>query len=271
MEDAGRAEVEPHAEDRLCVGWFVDNELPWHTPNLLEAPPESALKGEWVALLQGRHESLAACSQVWQRPFRDWSDTARLTMAEVPPAGPGRADYEALVRHYAEAYFAEIKDVLRRFAPKHLYLGCRFVRNAPAREIVAAAGRHCDVVTVNCYAWEPTREQFGAWHRDCGRPILIGEHHVSLDSPRQLPPLWEAFSPAERERYYANFVETWARQPYSLGCHYFQHADQPATGRGDGENQTVGFVDITDQPHPDLDRALRASLPRVYDWHAASA
>jgi hypothetical protein len=182
-----------------------------------------------------------------------------------------RDDEQALVRHFAEAYFSTVCEILRRHAPHHLYLGCRFVRNAPARQIVAAAGRYCDVVTVNCYAWEPTREQFGAWYRDCGRPILIGEHHVSLESPRQLPPLWEAFRPEQRERYYANFVETWARQPYSLGCHYFQHADQPLTGRGDGENQTIGLVDITDQPHPDLDRALRASLPLIYEWHAASA
>lgn len=271
FEQAVKVEVAPYAGDPLCVGWFVDNELPWHNPQLLDAPPESALKREWVAMLQGRYESLADFNRVWRRDFDEWSEAARIRQADVPPEGAMRDDEQALVRHFAEVYFSTVREVLRRHAPHHLYLGCRFVRNAPARQIVAAAGRYCDVVTVNCYAWEPTREQFGAWYRDCGRPILIGEHHVSLESPRQLPPLWEAFPPEQRERYYANFVETWARQPYALGCHYFQHADQPPTGRGDGENQTIGLVDITDQPHPDLDRALRASLPHIYEWHAASA
>jgi hypothetical protein len=271
FEKAVKTEVAPHAEDPLCVGWFVDNELPWHHPQLLDAPAESALKREWVAMLQGRYQSLADFNRFWGRNYSEWSEAARIRQADVPPEGAMRDDEQALVRHYAEGYFSTVCEILRRHAPHHLYLGCRFVRNAPARQIVAAAGRYCDVVTVNCYAWEPTREQFGAWYRDCGRPILIGEHHVSLESPRQLPPLWEAFRPEQRERYYANFVETWARQPYSLGCHYFQHADQPLTGRGDGENQTIGLVDITDQPHPDLDRALRASLPHIYEWHAASA
>ena len=68
-------------------------------------------------------------------------------------------------------------------------------------------------------------------------------------------------------RFARNFVEVWARRPYSLGCHYFQLIDQPLTGRGDGENRTIGWLDITDQPYEDLVRAARAVLPRIYEWH----
>ncbi len=56
--------------------------------------------------------------------------------------------------------------------------------------------------------------------------------------------------------------------PFSLGSHWYQFVDQPLTGRGtNGENQVVGLVDITDQPHPELLRALEYVSRRIYDWH----
>ena len=173
--------------------------------------------------------------------------------------------------HYAEVYFRTVRDTLKRHDPNHLYLGCRFVRRMPAPAICAAAGRYSDVVTVNCYDLLPRPEEFSAWHAATGRPIQIGEHHLPLRSERQLPPLYPAFTAEEREQCYEAFVRTWAEQPYSLGCHWFQHADQNATGRPcDGENQTVGFVDITDQPHPELIAAAMRATRAMYDWHQNS-
>ena len=37
-----------------------------------------------------------------------------------------------------------------------------------------------------------------------------------------------------------------------IGTHWFQWLDQPATGRNDGENYNIGFVDVTDQPYAEL-------------------
>ena len=42
--------------------------------------------------------------------------------------------------------------------------------------------------------------------------------------------------------------------PELVGTHYFQWADQPSTGRFDGENYNIGLVDVTDRPYPDLVR-----------------
>jgi agarase len=144
------------------------------------------------------------------------------------------------------------------------------VRLPPADGIIAAAGRHVDVLSVNCYARSPDPQAFSEWHRvSGGRPILIGEFHFPLASARQLPPLWEAFPEAEREGMFATFVEGWARQPWSIGCHWYQHADQPVLGRHlDGENQTVGLVDLTDTPYEHLVRAIGKASAGMYAWHA---
>ena len=42
-----------------------------------------------------------------------------------------------------------------------------------------------------------------------------------------------------------------------MGTHWFQYADQPATGRGDGENYQIGFVDVCDTPYPEIVKACR--------------
>jgi hypothetical protein len=256
-----------HRNDPWLIGYFVDNELPWHHPGLLNADANTAIKRAWVQFVQDELEDLEEARSIWGTNIKSWADLGSVTEEDCdkgPKAIHLRKAFEA---HYADQYFRMISAILKKHDPNHLYLGCRFVRNAPDAAIVEAAGRYCDAVTVNCYSWEPEEKQFGNWYTMCGRPILIGEHHVTLESPRQVPPPWKVFNAEERERYYKNFVEVWARRPYSLGCHYFQLIDQPLTGRFDGENRTIGWLDITDQPHEDLVRAATATLPNIYEWH----
>jgi hypothetical protein len=171
---------------------------------------------------------------------------------------------------YAEKYFSTISRLLKKHDPNHLYLGCRFVRMPPHESIVRMAGRYVDVLSVNCYALWPDRDAFTNWHKmSGGRPILLGEHHLAQWGPRQLPALYRCFTPAERHRYYQKFVREWARLPFSVGCHWFQYTDQPLTGRAsNGENQIIGFVDITDQPHQELVKAAHAATSKIYRQHA---
>lgn len=250
------------------LGYFVDNEAPWRDMRLLDIAPDAPLREAWLALARSRHETVADFNRAQGTRCADWEAVRRLRTSEMAPGGSLLADLEA---RYAEQYFATVARHLRRHAPDHLYLGCRFVRLPPADGIIAAAGRHVDVLSVNCYARSPDPQAFSEWHRvSGGRPILIGEFHFPLASPRQLPPLWEAFPETEREGMFTTFVEGWARQPWSVGCHWYQHADQPVLGRHvDGENQTVGFVDLTDTPYDHLVRAARVAASGMYAWHAA--
>ena len=45
--------------------------------------------------------------------------------------------------------------------------------------------------------------------------------------------------------------------PNFVGAHWFQWADQPVTGRPDGENFGVGLVTLVDRPVQALNDALR--------------
>jgi hypothetical protein len=253
-------------DDPWLVGYFVDNEGPWRNLRLLDFPATAPLRKVWRDHARERYVTIAAFNASWGTAFTEWSEVEGLKAAQVPASGEARDAMTAFEAVYADRYAATVKRLLRRHAPNHLYLGCRFVRNAPDAAIVAAIGRHVDVLSVNCYSRVPEPGQFGEWHRmSGGKPILIGEFHTPLESPRQLPPPYQAFPEAEREAIFGEFIDTWIRQPWSVGCHWYQHADQPPTGRHtDGENQTVGLVDITDTPHEHMVRAFRAAAERIY-------
>jgi hypothetical protein len=44
--------------------------------------------------------------------------------------------------------------------------------------------------------------------------------------------------------------------------------DQPATGRNDGENYNIGFVDVTDRPYTELITAAKETFRRILSVHS---
>ena len=64
------------------------------------------------------------------------------------------------------------------------------------------------------------------------------------------PGLVQTASQAERGVAYSYYVEHAAEHPAIVGAHWYQWIDQPATGRRDGENYNIGWIDVTDRPYP---------------------
>jgi agarase len=263
------SEAAEFRDNPLLLGYFVDNESGWGHLDLLNRLPKDAyLRREWGKYLQSVYGDVGHFAAATGKDFASWEAVYNASDEKGLP----QRDVQILEEMYARKYFEVITKTLKKYDPNHLYLGCRFTRALKPEHLLKVAGEYCDVVTVNVYAYEPEREQMNAWYRLTGRPILIGEHHVALDSDRQLPLRWQVFSSAERYEYYTNYVRTWAEMPYSLGCHWYQWADQNLTGRAsNGENQIVGFVDITDQPYDNLVQAVRDVSEKVYTWHAGTS
>lgn len=56
---------------------------------------------------------------------------------------------------------------------------------------------------------------------------------------------------------------------FSLGCHWYQFVDQQLTGRvGNGECQTVGLIDVTDQPYKHMIQVINQASLKMYEWHS---
>ena len=167
---------------------------------------------------------------------------------------------EPRMKDVAERYFSTVRKVLREELPNHLYLGCRIAWGREA--IYEASARHCDVVSVNIYSREPSRDLPPAAE---DKPMIVGEFHFgALDRGLFHTGLVATRDQAERAACYRAFVNACLDHPRFVGTHWFQWRDQPLTGRFDGENYQIGFVTVTDVPYPELVEAARDVAAGMY-------
>ena len=97
------------------------------------------------------------------------------------------------------------------------------------------------------------------------RPMIVGEFHFgALDRGMLHTGLVFTTSQQERASCYRKYVECALRHPRYIGTHWFQWQDQPVTGRFDGENYQIGFLDVCDQPYPELVEAARKVGAEMY-------
>jgi hypothetical protein len=253
------------AGDPSCLGYFVHNELAWGDDTSLAlatliSPASQAAKVVFVEDLKVTYETIEELNKVWGTHYESWD--ALLQSQKAPDKEKARLDLEEFYTKTAETYFSTIRRELKRIAPEQLYLGCRFawVNDRAAR----AATKFCDVVSYNRYTYsvEDTKLPGGI-----DMPVIIGEFHFgALDRGMFHTGLRKTDNQRDRAGKYADYVQSALRNPYLVGTHWFQYLDQPTTGRGDGENYQIGFVDICDRPYPEIVQAARDIGNAMYEY-----
>ncbi len=252
------------AGDPWCIGYFVHNELAWGDDTSLSiatliSPADQPAKIVFVEDLKAKYETIEELNQVWGTNHASWE--ALLQSQKAPDKVKAGPDLEEFYTKTAETYFSTIRRELKRTAPEQLYLGCRFawVNDRAAR----AATKFCDVVSYNRYTYsvQDTKLPDGI-----DMPVIIGEFHFgALDRGMFHTGLRRAENQKDRAEKYAAYVRGALRHPSIIGTHWFQYLDQPTTGRGDGENYQIGFVDICDKPYPEIVQAAREIGNSMYE------
>ncbi len=288
----------PRATEPGLIGWFTDNELRWG-PDwrsgdelltfFLNGEAGTAGRAAAVAMLRERHGDIDGFNAVWNLAAPSWDELGRVAApfqgapapaqtAEVerkrngadPKRAAVMADCEAFVVMLADRYFATTGEAVRAADPNHLVLGPRFAC-PPATKVIAAAGRHLDVIGFNCYEADPVRsiDAFAAARRPC----LIGEFSFRGDDsglPNTSGGGLRVATQEDRAKSFERYVTAGLRKPTLVGYHWFEHADQPAEGRFDGENSNYGTVTINDEVYGQLTRAMTALNARAEEIHATS-
>lgn len=264
--DKGTAQfIKDTVDDPWCIGYFVDNEMPWGGEDTLAlytlgSPATQAAKKRLATWLQERHGfDIATLNTAWGTSWADWDAFAADTKAK-PSGEMAKKDLYDFTALAAETYFREVRDAIRRIAPKKLYLGCRCVGGG--RNLIAAAARFNDVISYNRYC---------ASVRDItlpegiDAPVMIGEFHFGgLDRGQFWGGLFSAEDQADRAAKFTAYVKSALENPQIVGVHWFQYGDEATTGRIDGENAQCGFVDVCDTPYVETVEAARASADVMY-------
>lgn len=292
----------PRRDDEAVVGWFTDNELCWG-PDwrgndelltiFLSLPLSSAGRVAALNWLRERHPDFQKFNAAWRAPAASWDAFALLAHVASPyrrkppylrsareedaanRADPRRAafaaDCDAFAALVAERYFALTYSAVKAVDPRHLLLGCRFAY-LPSPGVIDAAARHTDIISFNCYDLDASEaiDSYAA----TGKPCLIGEFSFrgadsGLPNTNGAGPLVP--TQAERAACFRRYVIGALRKPALVGYHWFEHADQPAEGRFDGENSNFGTVTITDDVYAELTQTMSAVNAEAEDRHAAAS
>lgn len=264
--DKGAAQfLKGTTDDPWCIGYFVDNEMPWGGEETLAvyalaSPAAQAAKQRLAAWLQERHGAdIAGVNAAWGTAWADWAAFAADQQAK-PATGTAQKDLYDFTALAAETYFRAVRDAIRRIAPQKLYLGCRCVGGG--RNLVAAAVQYNDVLSYNRYC-ASVRDI--ALPEGLDAPVMIGEFHFGgLDRGQFWGGLFSAESQEDRAAKFTAYVRSALDNPQIVGVHWFQYGDEATTGRIDGENAQCGFVDTCDTPYVETVRAARASGEGMY-------
>jgi len=252
-----------------CIGYFVDNELSWGSRyglafGALSLDASSPAKRAFVDQLQKQYASISEFNRAWNSNFFDWRQLLENSFRPDMELTEGmREDMRTFVQTLARRYFQTVRDALKKYDPKHLYLGSRFAGYTP--ESVAACAEFCDVLSFNIYqpSVDPAEWRF---LNDLGKPVIIGEFHMgATDRGMFHPGLVSTPDQAARAAGFITYVRSVLDNPVFVGCHYFEYTDEPLTGRAlDGENYSIGFTTVVDSPYPEMVEAAKAVGAEMY-------
>ena len=250
------------------------------------APGKVALQ----AFLEDRHRGdLAAFNSTWNTDLASFGDVQSADPESRPWASVGepwlgtgaqQADRAGFRCRVADEYHAVAAEALAAHAPGLLNLGSRILAGNVSADVVEVAARHTDVVSINAFdvsaecldlfdafVWTGaiTPEPLFADIRAVAAadaPILLSSfsYRAGVDGLNDFPPtLVFDILPTQQDRAerYEAYMRAALEIPQVVGAHWFQHADQPAGGRFDGENSNFGIVDIDDEPYEPLVDRMR--------------
>lgn len=225
----------PNRDDHEILGYFIDNELAWEARR-------GGPAGEWGLFDNACAKPVGNTARVAVDKFLA---ERGLKVGDFIPV-PVRMEFVELV---AEKYFETTTAAIRRHDPNHLILGCRFAGTVYPDEVFRAAGKYCDIVSINGYAIPiPDRNEMLLSYRDryypiaetllkigevAGRPIMLTEWSFpAFDSGLPcLRGVGKRFDTQE-ERAWASalYARSVLACPYVIGYDYFMWVDMPAKG-----------------------------------------
>lgn len=230
--------------DPFNLGFFVDNEIRWgnstHAARCVAAAPETqAAKKQMRKFLHKRYGHPVEPSEATEQDLKDFN-------IEI-----------------IDTYYRVIRESFDKLAPGVLYMGCRFAGfTFPNEEVVRIGAKYCDVISHNQYRYTIDTYRLP---EGVDKPVVVGEWHLgACDRGLFYHSLIECRDQEERAFFYEKYAVSAMKHPNIVGIHWHQFMDQATTGRFDGENMQVGFLDCCDTPYPETIAASRRAGYNMY-------
>lgn len=233
-----------------CIGAFVDNELPWQdrtgetARGVLSCPENQPAKKAFLNMLRFKYKTIQNLNNTWDASYPDWNGFLKEQNFQ-PLSDKALPDFIVFEREYYKRYFSVCRNAIKKISPDILYLGCRFAWHND--NLINIASKYCDVISFNLYREEISKFRLPQGSQD--KPVIAGEFQFgNLDRGVFGGGLGPCDTLKDRVISFRRYINSALFNPIIIGAHWFQWFDQPATGVSNGENFSVGFLDICDTP-----------------------
>ena len=248
-DSVAKAEISNLKNDPNLFGYFSDNELPFGVKNL-----------EGYLTLNNPNDPGRLAAEKWLKEKAVSIES--ITDKE-------RNEFAGFV---AEKYFKTVSEAIRKADPNHLYLGSRLHGGAKfVPEIMKAAGKFCDVVSINYYGvWTPVAEHMSNWGKWANKPFIITEFYTkAMDSglANTTGAGYTVHTQKDRGMAYQDFCLALLESKNCVGWHYFKYQDNDPTAKGvDPSNidSNKGIVNNDYKFYDDLVDGMKQLNRQVY-------
>ncbi|MBF0480750.1 MAG: hypothetical protein HQK81_01740 [Desulfovibrionaceae bacterium] len=284
--EAAAALTAPYKDDPRVLGYFTDNEVGWWNAPLFAYYLADSWPGYTKKVLLdllrdrygGRFDKLLL-DFVPGEGIASFTDLRRTGASlKLRPGGRGVKTIDAFLALCARRYYQLVHDALRASAPGKLILGDRLPLYYHQDAVLAMRGL-VDAISTNYNVDDEdgwvAPYYFEGLEKLTGLPALITEFFFAANENRSGNAnnghLMHVATQRARAAGAAAAIENFAGFPNVVGAHWFQFADEPTGGRGDGEDFNMGLVDIDDRPYEELTEAFARVNPALEGVHAKAA
>lgn len=267
-----------YKEEKNLIGYCIDNELRWGIDwrsyksivfDYLNFDEEAAGKKAVIDFLKVYYDNdIRQLNHDWFKSFKSWDQAYKDTNYTINTHSGKKAESE-LLYFIADVYYKKAREIILKHDPNHMIIGNRFIGAVTPKEVLRAAGKYLDIITVNYYklimglengipdllGYTSTDNYLEEFFKITDKPLLITEtgfRGVAKNAPSTRPFIYPRyFSQKKRGQVTYDFLFELLSKNYIVGYHLFQWFDQPINGRNhpDRENNNWGFVDIYDNEY----------------------
>ncbi len=265
--------IPPVKDDPYLVGYYTDNELGWWDDSLFKAyfafPASAPGKQALIESLRKHYGTIEKLGLDWDTDATSFEELASKTEIYLKPGMNGVDAVHQFNRILADRYYSLMQKLVREYDTNHLILGDRYEQYYNL-ETVEASKPYVDVVSTNDGAdWlDGSYCNFflNALNEITGKPVIVTEYYMAAmenstgnKNPGKYFPTVQ--TQAERAKAFANCTRYFASLPFVIGAQWFQFADEPPKGRGDGEAYNMGLVDVYGHTYQEMVQASAAVHP----------
>ena len=237
-----------YKDDPDLLGYFSDNELPLDN---------RCLNG-YLTLPEGDEGRKAA---------EQWLAERNIAKADI--TDEIRNDFAGYV---ADKYFSIVSAAIRRHDPNHMFLGSRlYGRSKRVKQVVEAAGRHCDIVSINYYDhWTPSTKLMDNWGEWAGKPFIITEFYTKgMDSglPNKSGAGMIVKTQQDRAYAYQHFTSGLLESGNCVGWQWFRYLDNDPTDKSkkpEHNDSNKGLLNNEYEPYKELAEGMKQMNCNVY-------